>query len=232
MTRRIAPPGPFLLATLVAILGCGGPPAGPGMSEDPDAAMAALESCLRDAAAIEFATTARAEGVVTADLDGSASWSGSAVAIAAGGTFVDQPADLRLTLDDGTLTGGNGAHAFESEAPAELREALVLGMTRMGILHNLARLAGAMPPDHADGGAAEWLTYEAARWGDGTEVDGQPARPLDFTVLVDGDPVAEARLWLRATDGLPVRREQTVRFPQGDMNVVETYSDWKVEVVR
>ena len=220
------------LAVVLVLAGCQGAPPGPGIPEDPAQAIVALESCLRDASAVGFVTSAKAEGVVTADLDGTASWSAAAVAIAAAGTFVDRPADLHLTLEDGTLRGGNGTHEFTSEAPAELREALVLGMTRMGILHNLARLAGAMPPDHADGGAADWLTYEAARWGDGSEVDGQPARPLDFTVLIEGAPVAEARVWLRTDDGLPVRREQTVRFPQGDMVVVETYDDWKIETAR
>jgi hypothetical protein len=230
MMRRSMILGPTVLVTLIAILGCGSPPAGPGMSDDPEIAMDALESCLRDAISVGFATTARAEGVVTAELAGTATWSDAAVAIAADGTFIEKPADLHLTLVDGTLSGGNGTHEFESALPTELREALVLGMTRMGILHNLARLAGALPPDHADGGAAGWLTYEAARWGEETEIDGQPARPLDFTVLVDGAPVAEARLWLRTDDGLPVRREQTVRFPQGDMVVVETYADWEIEL--
>ena len=230
MMRRSTMFGPTVLVTLTAFLGCTAPPAGPGLSDDPEIAMATLESCLRDAAAVGFATSAKAEGVVTADLAGTASWSDGIVAIAAAGTFVERPADLHLTLGDGRLSGGNGTHEFESEVPAELREALALGMTRMGILHNLARLAGALPPDHSEGGAAEWLTYEAARWGEGTEIDGQPARPLDFTVLVNGAPVAEARLWLRTSDGLPVRREQTVRFPQGDMVVVETYADWEIDV--
>ena len=229
MTRYRRIPKPIVIVTLLALANCGGPPPGPGMSEDPEAAMAALESCLLDAAVVRFDTSAVAEGVVTANLSGSASWSDGAVDIAAGGTFVERPAELHLALGNGKLTGGNGAHEFESDVPPALREALVLGMTRMGILHNFARLAGAIPPDHADGGAGDWLTYEALRWGVGTEVDGQPARPLDFTVLVDGAPVAEARLWLRTSDGLPIRREQTVKFPQGDMNVVETYRGWEIE---
>ena len=199
------------------------------MPDDPKVAMERLEARLIEAPAVRFEIAATAEGVVTADLSGTASWTDSSAAIVASGTFVDRPAELHLALRDGKLAGGNGDYRFESNVPPALREALALGMTRMGILHNLARLAGATAPDHAEGGVGDWLTYEALRWGAGTEVDGQPARPLEFTILVEGTPVAEARLWLRTTDGLPVRREQNVKFPQGDMIVVETYRDWTIE---
>jgi hypothetical protein len=43
-----------------------------------------------------------------------------------------------------------------------------------------------------------------------------------FDVLVDGKDVADADLWVDAK-GLPLRREQTVRFDEGTMKVTERY---------
>jgi hypothetical protein len=69
-------------------------------------------------------------------------------------------ASLRGTLEIShgrIMEGGNAVRRFHADAPAGLTEALVLGFTRMGILHNLARLTRGAAPDHADGGVREWV---------------------------------------------------------------------------
>ena len=43
-----------------------------------------------------------------------------------------------------------------------------------------------------------------------------------FDVVVDGKDIGDAELWLDA-GGLPLRREQTMVFPQGEMKITERY---------
>jgi len=228
MRTRDRPRLAALLAAAASCLACVGTAPPPPSILDGSAAdaVAALERRLMEAREVRVACSATAEGVLAADLDGTLALTPDGVEIRHRGTFVDNPADLDLRVDGGRLIGGNGDRRLDAEVPPALREAVVVGLTRMGILHNLARLSGAMAPDHADGGVAEWATLDAAAWGETAEVDGTPARAVEFGLLVDGEPSADVRLWLDADTGLPLRREQTVHFPQGEMRVVERYLDW------
>ena len=103
--------------------------------------------------------------------------------------------------------------------PAGLAAALVVGLTRMGVLHNLAMLVGGAAPARAEGGVEDWVQT----------VDHRPLSPapaegeaICFGLRVEGEPSGEATLWLDA-DGMPTRREQIVPFPEGEMRVVERY---------
>ena len=113
----------------------------------------------------------------------------------------------------------------------------------MGLMHTLARLSFDQPPDHADGDAREWLgvrdvavssevilpssfdLYRAASCAQALASQRDRLLPmrdvtrLDFTVVVDGAPSAETALVVH--EDLPVLREQTVHFDDGDMRVVE-----------
>lgn len=216
-------------AMLLGALACGGEPpvTHPVVPEDPGEALRALETRLGEADSFRVSTEIRADGVVRAALSGRVSMGPGTVDLAHDGTFVGNPARLFLGIEDGRLVGGNGDHRFDTEVPPALREAIVLGMTRMGILHNLARLTGAMPPDHGEGDLDAWLETIDVRWlKAGPDAAG---RCLAFSLRVDGQDAADVRLWLDAGSGLPIRREQTTRFPQGTMAVVEEYRDWAVE---
>lgn len=137
---------------------------------------------------------------------------------------------LRLVSDGTRMAGGRtDGVRFDTTAAPALREALVLGLTRMGLLHNLARLYGGSPPDHAEGGVTDWVTVHGLEWRPETLVSGRRARPLGFTLRVDGTDAAEAELHLDAETGLPLLRRQTVAFPAGVMVVEEQYSGWTAQ---
>jgi hypothetical protein len=199
------------------------------LPDDPEQALRAIERRLIEAPAVRFGSSVVADGVVEADLRCDVDLLGPHVAWASEGTFVDREVDLFLRSEGDLLVGGNGDYRFERPVPPHLRPAIVVGLTRMGVLHNLARLAGAEPPDHAEGGIDEWLGLADVRWGEARERDGRTERPIEFGLLVDGEPSARVRLWVDLARGLPVEREQTVEFPQGAMRVVEVYRDWTVE---
>lgn len=145
---------------------------------------------------------------------------GNVLSLKASGTFGDQDVELYLESDGTRLTGGNGTQNIDMETPTALREAVVLGLTRMGILHNLARLTTGAIPDHAAEGVGDWLVASEIRSAD--SVTGLSGR-IVFDILVTGIRTASAELEVNASNGLPSRRSQTVRFPGGEMNVVEEY---------
>jgi hypothetical protein len=220
------------LAVVVLASACGpaAPTAPPPLPENAGEALRALEARLIGADEVRVATSVRATGVVAADLTGSVALGPGVARLDHVGTFVDNPVDLFLAVEDGSLVGGNGDHRFETAVPPALREAIVVGMTRMGVLHNLARLTGAMPPDHGDGGLDGWLEPTRIRWEDAADgaAAEEPRRAIAFTLLVDGVESADVVLWLDPTSNLPVRREQATHFPQGTMDVVEEYRDWEI----
>lgn len=139
------------------------------------------------------------------------------------GTFAGDPVDLRLVSDGVRMVGGAVGQTFDMDAPPRLRESFVIGLTRMGLLHNLARLSGGQPPDHADGTIKDWLGLSnfVSR-----QAPNDPATFLwaaTFDLAVGGEPSAVATVWIDRA-GLPKRREQTVQFENGEMRVVEEYT--------
>lgn len=162
-----------------------------------------------------------AEGVFEAELTGLVdSGEDRAVELKADGTFGGGFVDLSLSVQGGRMIGGSADRRFDEPAPPELREALVIGLTRMGILHNLARLVGGMPPDRAGGGVQGWVEAREVEWrSDDVEVG---RRGVTLEIWVEDQPAGEATLWLDA-EGELVGRDQVVRFPGGEMVVRERY---------
>jgi hypothetical protein len=188
-------------------------------------ALADLEARLARAGRIAFSFSTTSEGAFGSAFEGRAFLGPERIELAADGRFGGEPASVTLLEQESRLAGGNGGLSFDEPAPAATREALVVGWIRMGILHNLARLTAGQPPDHAQGGAEDWVTLHELRWGSTGTRMGRPARALEFGIRVSGEDSGEATLWIAEDDGLPVEREQTVRFPGGEMRVVERYRD-------
>lgn len=146
------------------------------------------------------------------------------------GSLAGKPAVVSLESNGRTLDLRNGAQSRNEPTGAESNRALLLGFTRMGLLHNLARCVQLAGPDHAGGGVTPWITLDSFRpttFAQDGELFGAPS--LGFDLLVSEKPAATVQLWLDPATGLPRRREQVVRFPQGEMKVVETYTQIVVE---
>jgi hypothetical protein len=190
------------------------------------------EKLLRQDFALRFEI--EAEGGVTSRFVGELRAQGDALSLGARGSFAGQAIELSLEADSGRLEGSNGTGKLDLPRPPALEEALVIGLTRMGLLHNLAVLTRVRPPDGSDGGVREWVRVEDVVSGPSVG----PPRPFDpaldgrieamsFRVLVSDDHVADATLWWDPTNELPVERHQIVRFPGGEMLVRESYQvEW------
>lgn len=124
----------------------------------------------------------------------------------------------RRLPDGGLALRARGRDTLLAAGP-ELDKAVWLGLTRMGLLHNAALLQAGRGPDHREGGVDGWVQALPA-----AAVPSDGDAPLELEIQVGGQPAATARLWLDGPDGLPRRREQTVRFPGGEMTVEESYT--------
>lgn len=202
---------------LLAVAGCTGSSgdASDGLPS-PGEALSSVEERLIEAPMSRIDFTIRSEGAVAVDLAGSLVLGDSGKARLTGvGRFGEDDVDLLMVSDGQRMRVTNGVDTLEAATPAALREALVLGLTRMGVLHNLARLVSATPPDHAEGGAGSWVKAVEPR----REERGN----LAFDIEVDGAVRGSAILFLAPGTELPGERRQTVQFPEGEMSVTELY---------
>lgn len=181
-------------------------------------AFSALEDRLLRAEMVGLNFQVTAEGAFEANLRG-ALHSGPAdrMVLTASGTFGGKPVDVSLRSETGELVLGSTADPTTVRRPDHLKEAVLIGLTRMGILHNLARLTAGREPDRAGGGVRDWVTVGAFATPAGA------TDSLSFDIVVAGQPAGSASLEIDST-GRPVARTQTVKFASGDMRVIERYS--------
>ena len=218
-----------LLGTLFLLVCCGpSDETGEGsLASDPEVAWRQLENRLLESRELELDFDVRAQGAVEVDLKGAFSMdSVGTVKLHASGVFAGEEVDLRLASSGRSYEFGRAPDLTAGPTPGHLKEALLIGLTRMGILHNLAMLSAGAPPDRADGGVKNWVTVD----GFSTLPPGAPGKDgigLGFSMTVDGAPVGTASLELDG-NGLPVARRQVVLFPEGEMRVVERYGSVKI----
>lgn len=188
---------------------------------------AQLETRLLRANSLSLDFHITAEGALAADLQGMLRVGSAAprrhnMLLSVWGEFAGQQVSAVLSAGDAGMSLGGGDVLMGEPRPEHLAEAVLIGLTRMGILHNLARLLADAAPDHADGGVREWVTV-----GDFAADQEDPAA-FSFAITVAGTPAATARLQLDDA-GLPRLRQQTVVFPGGEMRVTERYSAVAIE---
>lgn len=202
-----------------------------GEWQDPAQLVAQLEARLASSRRVVIDATIESRGLIAATLAGQTELlDRNRAKLAYSGTFTGQPAYLGLDADGRSVTLRNGSATRAERAPAAHNHALVVGFMRMGLMHNVARLTGLQAPDHGGGGAELWVTLDSFRpttYAQSGDLEGFMS--FGFDIIVDGQVGGNARLWLDPATGLPRRRHVTVRFPQGDLIVVEDYTRFVVE---
>lgn len=215
------------VAALLALL----PAVAAAQGEDPQALMAQLEERLLNARRIAIEAAIEARGAVTVKLVGRTEIRDrNRASLAYLGDFAGRAADLLLQSDGRTMRIRAGGDESWERAGRELNRALVIGWTRMGQLHALARIAEGHVPERVRGGVAEWVALEAFR-PTTYALEGEHAGLMSFgyDIAVEGLVWGSARLWLEPDSGLPRRRHVTVRLPRGEMHVVEHYTRFEIE---
>lgn len=185
---------------------------------------AEMEERLLRAPTLHLRYTAISEGAFSASLSGTVNIAQpDGFDLDATGTFGDSPVEAFLRSSGDGLEGESNEREIRTELPPALHEAVLIGLTRMGVLHNLARLTTGAIPDHASGGVQDWVMVEEVRF----DPDADGPRPdltaIRFSIIVSGQRTAEATVWVDPATGLPVHRVQVVNFPSGQMRVTESY---------
>ncbi len=199
------------------LIGCTSTPV-----EDPEFAYTNMEQRLLAASRVSFDFRVTAEGVIDGVFSGNASVSSDgALTISAEGRFIERDLVMELVTDADSVRMVTTEMSDVVPRQDDTFNAVVIGLTRMGFLHNLAALTTVSPPEHGEGGIQEWVTvdnFEAGEIGDYSGVS--------FDVFVQGERTSGAVLAM--VDGLPVLRRQVVAFPGGEMVVTEEYSNFVV----
>lgn len=193
---------------------------------------ASLEAQLLEARTVRVNSTISASGALAVNLNGRSEISvGGQAALVHTGTFAGRGMTLELRSDGRQITLARDDETVQVASGRESNRALLIGLMRMGLLHNLAQLSSLKGPDHAEGGVSEWVTVRNLRYlsAKNAEKYGPSPVALAFNVNVGGAPAATAVLWLDEDTRLPLKREQTVKFPGGSMTVIETYSGFVIE---
>ncbi len=208
-----------------------------GAAEDAADLFGGIEKMLLCAERVRVEFEISSEGAIATSVKGTLLMEppSNKVRLDVSGAFMGVPVDLGFISDGVLMRGGpkeKGSRAdrrfFEGGTPAALGEAVVIGLTRMGLLHNIAVLKGGGPPDRSDGTVREWVRCSSFVSG-GAEPDGGiDRRTVAFDIAVGGKHVAEGTLWVEGTSRLPVRREQTVHFGSGTMRATEKYALFEI----
>lgn len=93
------------------------------------------------------------------------------------------------------------------DRPYDRKRDLAESWVRVGLAHNLYRVINNQEIEVLNA-RGENVKIEKGRY--------------TFDVVVDGKDIGDAELWLDAA-GLPIKREQTMQFPQGEMKITERY---------
>ena len=145
------------------------------------------------------------------------------------GAFGGKDVDALFTCDGARMRGGHRGEPFDMDAAPGLREGVAVAFVRMGLTHDVARLASGKTPDFIDGSVRRHLEVVGAAHLAGEPVRGTPTEQWTWALYVDHQKSADETLWLDASSGLPLKRRVVVHFPEGDMDVGEEYDDFVVD---
>ena len=211
------------LLFLVCVSGCANRPVN---DKSAQAAFQAIEGRLLSASVLRVDYEVEARGAVAANITGDLVMQKPMLAaVNASGDFAGADVAPMLVSDGERMRGGVAPDYFEQEQPPDLRDGMLIGLLRMGILHNLATLTQGSPPEGTDGRVRKWVKAKGFGWRPETRSSqGSQLRGISFMLEVGGEPAGDVVLWYDEVSGLPVEREQVVHFDNGDMHVSERYA--------
>jgi len=225
-----------LLACVVSASACASspPPAPPvtaaGPAVAPATALDALEQRLSTAHSFRFHARLATSGRIESHFDGTVvAGADRRMRFALQGAFGGKDVDALFTCDGSRMRGGHRGQTFDLDAAPGLREGIAVGFVRMGLTHDVARLAAGKTPDDIDGSARSHLEVVGAAHMAGEPVRGAATEQWTWLLYVDHQKTADETLWLDARSGLPLKRRVVVHFPEGDMDVGEEYDDFVVD---
>jgi len=222
---------------LATFAGCGSTPgpAPPGAvvpapPAAPASALEALEQRLAAAQTVRIHARLATSGRIQGHFEGTlVAGADRRMRFAFQGAFGGKDADALFACDGARMRGGPREHPFDLDAAPGLRDGVMVGFVRMGLTHDVTRLATGRAPDYIDGSARSHLEMVGAAHAPGEPVRGAATEQWTWALFVDHEKAGDVTLWLDARSGLPVKRRMVVHFPEGDMDVGEEYDELVVD---
>ena len=159
---------------------------------------------------LTFEFQINSSGAVVSDIKGRFHYCEDRLTIDVDGQLFAEPVRLRMRADGMSLS----LNGTSMPMPGHLREAVMIGFVRLGLLHNIIRLSGNLIPDHGEGGVRDWVDIP---------VVGQNRDLVFFDIFVSNTKAAHAELRLDDKH-LPRSRHQTMYFGGDEMLVTENYA--------
>lgn len=189
------------------------------------------EEALLSAKDVTMSWEAEAKGSLVASVKGELVLAGgNALRLTADGTVRGVPLHLELDSRTGelnrSLSGGATVSGHHEPLPAKLGEAVLLKLSRMGLLHDVVKLSNDQLPDSVEGGVSQFVKAVQVHDLAPSTSGGQPCHVVSWVDEVGGQSAAEAEACIGDATSLPLERRMTAHFPAGDMTVTEKYS-WK-----
>lgn len=218
-------------AAAVALAGCAAGPHPLPTGATPGERLATCEEVVTGAAGLKAGFEIQSTGAVAARLTGTLELEEkNALRLVADGTFDGAAVHLELDSRSGELTRstakGSSVASHHGPVPAELRDAVSVGLVRRGLLHDLAQLTADEPVGEPEAGAGVKTALQVLEPMDGgpDAAGGTPCRRVTYALAVQGARRAEASVCLAEATSLPLERRQTVHLDRGDLSVTERFT--------
>jgi hypothetical protein len=145
---------------------------------------------------------------------------GKTISHAEGSVNADVESTLTIGADTkiaykGNVMGKDVDSTWEHPTTPELRDAILIGMTRMGLLHNVVLFTRDRPPANVEGHVRESLiAHDFAK---------APGGGIAYKLRVGNREMGEGVVKINSKSHYPMSRKLTAHLDNGDMRVSETY---------
>lgn len=115
----------------------------------------------------------------------------------------------------GNVMGKDVDSTWEHPTTPELRDAILIGISRMGLLHNVVLFSRERPPANVEGHIREALTAH--------DFSKAPGGGIAYKLRAGNREMADAVIKINSKTHYPMSRKMTTHLDNGDMRVSETY---------
>ncbi|MBL8901063.1 MAG: hypothetical protein JNM84_25765 [Planctomycetes bacterium] len=146
------------------------------------------------------------------------------------GSFGAQPIHLEIEARGEAIQAKGGPKPFEQKLAGNSIERWVRGFTRIGLAHDLWRVARGLPLLALEGGDQE-IEVVDLRFDGRERIGGVPARVLAYRAQIGDLYEADMRLWIDERTGHPLQRRATVRTRLFRLRTTESYRVVELAVI-
>jgi hypothetical protein len=147
------------------------------------------------------------------------------------GSFGAQPVHLEISSRGTTIHASGGPKPLQQELPGNSIDRWVRGFTRLGLAHDLWRVARGLPLLALEATGDQEIEMDDLRFEGRERIAGTPSRVLAYRATVPGLLEAEIRLWIDENTGHPIQRRATVETRSMRLRTTESYRVLELAVI-